>query len=136
MSSSVVRSDFRSALQTAFPTVQYIETIASRVDNNSLESLWHTLEFIAEGDTAIALGTPTCRRETGFARVWIGAATGSGDAAISAHADAVIATFRGYTAPSDGIRVRDTSPLSLNAESDGRFIIGYTDLRYSRDYTA
>lgn len=136
MSSTIVRQTFRTALQTFFPAVQYVPSLAERVDNETLEPLWHTIEFVPESDGPVALGTPTCCREIGTARVWVMSQTGAGDEIATTHADAVIAAFRNFRDTPNGIRVTTYQPPQTAQQSDGRWLQLAVELRYSRDYIA
>ena len=136
MSSTQVRASFRGALQAAFPAVEYVETVGSRVNNLTLSSLWQTMEFIPNADDPVSIGDPCCWRETGVARVWVGAATGSGDVALTTQADAVLGVFRRYRDAAIQLRVMSATPVTTSGESDGRWLLGYIDLSYQRDFTA
>lgn len=132
MASSITRTILRDALQAAFPTVAYVETIATRVNNNTLADLWQTFEFVPEADRPIGIGRPTCWRESGIARVWVGAASGNGDSVAVAQADAVANAFRAFN--QGGVRVLEVTPPLSAVESDGRWLLVSVDLRYQRDF--
>lgn len=135
MASKSVRTTFRDTLQAAFPTTQYVESIATRVDNETLDSLWMSLEFINGDDRAISIGKPACYRETGTARVWIAAISGSGDDAAINLGDAVAAHYRGWSVMSPKIKALNVVSPGNNPESDGRWFLAYVDVNYQHDYT-
>lgn len=136
MSSSIVRATFRQALQDFFPAVQYVPALAERTDNEQLEPLWQTVEFVPESDGPIGIGAPTCCREVGIARIWISAASGFGDQVATAQADAVINAFRRFYDPVAQIRVVSNNPPQSAQQSDGKWLQLAVDLRYNRDYIA
>lgn len=135
MASKTARQAFRDSLQAAFPAVQYVESIATRVDTNTLPDLWMSLEFLPGGaENAISIGKPTCYREVGVVRVWVVGSTGTGDAAAVDQADAVVAFYRGWTDASVDLRVTSLVSPSNNPESDGRWFLSYVDLTYQFNY--
>ena len=135
MASKTARQVFRDSLAAAFPSITYVESIATRVDTNSLPDLWMSLEFLPGGmENAISIGKPTCYREVGVVRVWVVSSTGSGDAAAIDQADAVVAYYRGWAAPSDDLRVTSLVSPSNNPESDGRWFLSFVDIAYQLTY--
>ena len=137
MASKVARQAFRDSLQAAFPAIAYVESIATRVDTNSLPALWMSLEFLPGGsENAISIGKPTCYRETGVVRVWVVGATGSGDSAAVDQADAVAAFYRGWVDDTADLRVMAMVSPSNNPESDGRWFLSFVDITYQYTYYA
>lgn len=135
MASKPVRTTFRDTLQAAFPATQYVESIATRVDNETLSSIWMSLEFINGDDRAISIGKPACYRETGVARVWVAAVSGEGDAAAVDLADEIAAYYRGWSVAVPKIRAQNVVSPGNNPESDGRWFLAYVDINYQHDYT-
>lgn len=133
MSSGAVRSEFRAQLQASFPAVGYVETIATRNDNNTLPDLWLSLGFTVESDIPISLGAPACWRERGVVRVWVAARAGQGDAVAVGQCDAVAAAFRRYQALAGNLRVVSMTPAQSTPETDGRWLVMAVDLLYQFD---
>jgi hypothetical protein len=137
MSSKVVRDAVRAALVAQFPSVQYVEVKGESIDNEDLQSLWMAVDFAAYGEDRISIGSPSLWEETGVARVWVAALTGTGDSAAITHADAVLNYFRNWQDPVNKTRVLSVSPPALTEEaSDGRWLFFTVDLRYQRYFYA
>jgi hypothetical protein len=134
MASQDVRLAFRASLQAEFPSVAFVESIAVRVDNNSLPPLWMSLEFIQGVDQAMCIGKPTLWRETAVVRVWVVAQSGSGDGAAVAQGDAVAAFYRNWSSSSPSIRTQNVSSPNSQIESDGKWAMFYVDVPYQYDY--
>lgn len=138
MSSVVAEYRIREALRFAFPTVDLVQALAERVDNEALPALWQSITFVPAGDVAVSIGSPACRRETGTARIFAVGRTGAGDAEVIAHADQVAAYFRNWRWVEGGetIRVELVAAGARAPESDGRWIIVSTDVNFVHDYYA
>jgi hypothetical protein len=134
MASKVVRQSFRDSLQTAFPGIAYVESIAMRVDNNALPALWMSIEFIAGTDQPICIGKPTLWRENATTRIWIVCQSGSGDDAAIEQGDLVAEFYRNWSSTAPSIRTQNVSSPNSQIESDGRWWLAYVDVPYQHDY--
>lgn len=134
MSSAAARTAFRAELASAFPLLPQFDTLGARIDNNALPDLWATTDFIPISDVSIAIGQPTCHRETGTFRVYVAGKSGAGDAAIITQADAILAHFRTWRSAAAGIRVNGAVPPAPSEFSDGRWLICAVDLAFTHDY--
>jgi hypothetical protein len=90
--SAHVRDVFRAALNSASP-LPYLETIGLVHDPKTLPSAFTTLEFPIAQAARIALGYPTCCRESGTVLVHVFGRSGQGDAQVLADAEALRPTF-------------------------------------------
>lgn len=138
MSTAVVRSKFRTALTSQFPTVQYVETIGTNVDTETLGALWMAMSFAANSQERLSIGSPSYWEETGVVRVVVVGESGNGDAAVTAQADAVADFFRNWQDPVETtLRVTGVQPpAELDEESDGKWILFSVDIFYSRGFFA
>lgn len=137
MSSTVVRTQFRSALVAQFPAVPYVETLGTEVDEEALPALWMSMAFAAGPDERLSIGTPCYWEETGVCRVMVAGLAGAGDAAVSAQADAVAEFFRNWQVPAESLRVTGVTPPSTGEDdSDGRWLYFVIDLAYVRGFFA
>jgi hypothetical protein len=134
MSSTIARTAFKNELAVAFPALPQFATLGVRVDNNALPDLWAATDFIPAADVPIAIGSPTCHRETGTFRCFVVGKAGAGDDAIIAQADAVLAHFRRWRDKAAGIRVTGAVPPAPTEFSDGRWLISAVDFSFSHDY--
>jgi hypothetical protein len=137
MSSIVVRTKFRDALQAMFPAVPYHEVYGVDLDNEDLEPLWVALEFTAIGEERISIGAPSYWHETGVARVVIVAESGQGEDAAVLFGDAVKDAFRDWQDTASGLRVLSVVPPTAAAPvSDGKWIAVMVELSYQREFFA
>ena len=136
MSSIVVETQIRSALVDGFPLVPYFDTLAIRLENEQLPALWQTMDFIPQTDSPVSIGSPACRREIGIARAYAVTRTGGGELPAVQLADATASYFRKWrwNAPGESIRVDSVIPVTRAQESDGRWLIVFSDVQFVHDY--
>lgn len=136
MSSTVVRSNFRTALDSQLAREeQYIDSIAMYADPENLPERFLSLEFLGATEDRIGLGTPTCWRERGTCRIWVAGLAGSGDNAVTSRADQVKDYFRNWGVPAMQLRtVGITPPTQLNFRSSGRWFSVVVDVTFQRDF--
>lgn len=132
MSSKTVRDAFRDSWATAVPSVPLHETINDDPDHTSMPDLWATVEFVAFNEDPIALGNPSCRRETGTIIVVVSGKAGEGDSALNTAVDTIRTAYRHWV--SDGVKVTQIDPpLSDEGFSSGRFYTMSVDISYVFD---
>jgi hypothetical protein len=134
MSSTTARTALKAALAAGFPALPQYDTLGVRINNESLEDLWATTDFIPLADAAISLGAQACYRESGTFRVYVVARAGAGDAAAIAQADEIAAYFRRWRDTATQTRVLSNVPPAPSEQSDGRWLVVAVDMLFSRDY--
>jgi hypothetical protein len=134
MSTSAVRTAFRTELAAAFPAVAQFDTLGVRVDNASLPDLWLTTDFIPISDMPISIGRPACHRELGTFRCFVVGKTGAGEGAIVSMADLILAHFRSWRDVGKSIYVKSAIPPAPSDFSDGRWLISAVDFSFSHDH--
>jgi hypothetical protein len=136
MSSATVRTAFRQAVATGFPSVPYFDTIAHEVTQETLPTLWMTLEFAPLSETRETIDPPSYWEERGICYVVIANEAGNGDTAAVEFADTVRAYFRNWNAPGDPNFVVEevTAPTQPDAESEGRWFFVVVGVQYKRGF--
>ena len=133
MSSKTVRDDFRASWTTLVPSVPFYETINDDPDHTTMPDIWATGEFVAFNEDQVALGNPSCRRETGTIIVVVSGKAGEGDSDLNTAVETIRTAYR-HWASSNGVKVTQIDPpLSDDGFSSGRFYTMSVDISYVFD---
>lgn len=130
-------NSFAAAVAAVDPTIPVVDVEATTQDWNTMPPLWQALRFTGSQDSAVCLGSPSIRRESGtlMVAVWGDVVNAGGDGPIRAHAEAVHAALRRYVDPAIQLSVgRSTMPENESQQSDGRHYGLVTTFDWSADY--
>jgi hypothetical protein len=138
MSSLVVRNAFATKFIESFPDEVLIESLSKAVENaiELLPPAWYSFLYSGADARPVSIGRPTCWREEGYARLYCATKAGDGPTDGVARIDAVREAFRYWKLASPDLRVTAPLPATTAPESDGRWLLIYTDLMYRFDYIA
>lgn len=138
MSSAVVRDAFATQFGSALPGEVLVESLSKAIENATelLPPAWYSFLFSATDARAVSLGRPACWREEGYARLYCAVSAGNGPQDGVERIDAAREAFRNWRLISPDLRVTAPLPASTAPESDGRWLLIYTDLLYRYDYVA
>lgn len=138
MSSSVVRNAFAAKFTASLPAEVLVESLSKAIENATelLPPAWYSFLFSATDARAVSLGRPACWREEGYARLYCAVNAGNGPQDGVVRIDVVREVFRNWRLLTPDLRVTAPLPASTAPESDGRWLLIYTDLLYRYDYVA
>jgi len=132
MSSRHVRQQFRSSWSFKVPGIDLLETINDDPNHDDVSGIWATVSFNAFNETAVSLGSPSCRREEGTIAITLSNTSGDGDNVLSNAAEQVRNAYRYWN--TEGIRVTQIDPpLDPDGFSDGMNYIVDIDITYVYD---
>jgi len=129
--SAHVRDVFRAALTAASP-VPYYETIGVPLDLNTAADLWVTLEFPQATSERIAVGLPSCLRDTGVVIVHSVGKSGQGENAVMNLIETLRPAFS--VAYLQDVRLTGTQPAFLFPADDGEWLDAVFQVGYSWDH--
>lgn len=138
MSSLVVRNAFATKFVESFPDEMLVESLSKAIENATdlLPPAWYSFLYSGSDARAVAIGRPTCWREEGYARLYCATSAGNGPVDGVSRIDTVREAFRNWRLVSPDLRVTAPLPAATAPESDGRWLLIYTDLLYRFDYIA
>jgi hypothetical protein len=138
MSSLIVRNAFAAKFVEAFPDEMLIESLSIAIENavELLPPAWYSFLYSGSDARPVSIGRPTCWREEGYARLYCATKSGNGPSAGVARIDDVRDAFRNWRVLAPDLRVTAPLPATTAPESDGRWLLIYTDLLYRFDYIA
>ena len=132
MSSKYVRDEFRDSWTTKVPSIPLYETLNDDPDHIDMPDIWATIEFVAFNESQIALGNPSCRRETGTIIVVLMTRAGQGDSDALTAAETIRTAYRHWAVTDLNITQVDP-PLSDSGFSDGMWYTMSIDVSYVYD---
>jgi hypothetical protein len=131
--SSHVRDVFRTAL-TAASSAPYFETIGVPLDLNTVPALWVTLEFPQTTSERVAIGFPSCLRDSGVVVVHALGRSGQGEDAVFNLIESIRPAFdKPYL---QDVRLTGTQPAFLFPADDGEWLDAVFQIGYAWDHRA